>query len=407
MKVRMASFLLVFVVVLAMVSESSAYNMGNLVWWDLNGDGLQNRDHQGYCDDPGEIIEPGIEGVTVNLYKCDGEFMATTTTDVEGYYYFGTPGEHCGRETFGLSFNGMPASFFVEFELPDGFAFTQQNVPGDDNDDSDADPVTGQTHCILLSPGTSLSDPERKLFDASLDAGLVENPQEPCGECLGKVTQLTLQYNGTAAAEVVVMRKVGKRDDPEEGIVFMGMVEPGAQFTFDGNDKHGTLGTEITIYVNDVFNTKIHTSCSQPIGPGLISGDFEVIEGYSLYGGLLCPADVPPSGDECDCEGKVSQLTLQYNGTAAAEVVVIRKVGKKDNDPLVFMGMVEPGAQFTFNGNDKNGTLGTEITIYVDDVLNTKIHTSCSQPIGPGLIRGDFEVIEGYSLKGGLLCQIP
>ena len=64
------------------------------------------------------------------------------------------------------------------------------------------------------------------------------------------------------------------------------------------------------------------------------------------------------------------------------------------------------GELFTFNGVDKNGTLSTEIRIYVDGGLNTKIHTSCSQPIGPGLVSGDFEVVEGYSREGGLLCPL-
>ena len=56
-----------------------------------------------------------------------------------------------------------------------------------------------------------------------------------------------------------------------------------------GVDKKNTLGTEITIEINNIFHTKIHTSCSEPIGPGLVSGDFEVIYGESRNGGPLCP----------------------------------------------------------------------------------------------------------------------
>ena len=142
----------------------------------------------------------------------------------------------------------------------------------------------------------------------------------------------------------------------------------------------------------------------------MIFGSFEVIEGYSLEGGLLCPDE--PIQDECDCDGKVTQLTLQYNGSSEADIIVMRKLRKKDDpaDGIVFMDTVQPGDEFTFVGNDKKGTLGTEITISVSDdsVIDeiTKIHTSCSQPIGPGLIFGDFEVIEGYSRNGGLLCPL-
>ncbi|MBC8236380.1 T9SS type A sorting domain-containing protein, partial [bacterium] len=223
-------------------------------------------------------------------------------------------------------------------------------------------------------------------------------PDDDCDDCEGKVTELTLQYNGTIAdANIQVVQK---KDDVE---VFNDVVQPGEQFTFYGEDKHGTLGTEISIFVNGDLNTKIHTSCSQPIGPGLISGDFEVIAGRSKDGGPLCPVDVPPDDDCDDCEGKVTELTLQYNGTIAdANIQVVQK---KD-DIVVFDNTVQPGEEFTFVGADKHGTLGTEISIFVDNILNTKIHTSCSQPIGPGLISGDFEVISGRSKDGGLLCPV-
>ena len=107
-----------------------------------------------------------------------------------------------------------------------------------------------------------------------------EEPDPSCGECDGKVTQLTLRYNGAAAANVQVIQKNGD-------VVFDEPVGAGGTFTFTGTDN-GTLGTEITIKVNGVENTKIHTSCSQPIGPGMIFGDFEVVEGYSRNGGKLC-----------------------------------------------------------------------------------------------------------------------
>ncbi|MCP4115289.1 MAG: hypothetical protein GY737_07735, partial [Desulfobacteraceae bacterium] len=163
----------------------------------------------------------------------------------------------------------------------------------------------------------------------------------------------------------------------------------------------GTLGTEIYIYVGWRLNTKIHTSCSKPIGPGLVSGDFEVLSGFSREGGELCPVNLPPPDDECGCEGKVTELTLKYNGDDAAVVKVEQR-----NEGTIFWRKLDPGDTFTITGKDKNGTLGTEIYIYVGWRLNTKIHTSCSKPIGPGLVSGDFEVLSGFSLKGGELCPL-
>ena len=111
--------------------------------------------------------------------------------------------------------------------------------------------------------------------------------------------------------------------------------------------------------------------------------------------------DDSSSDDNC-CEGKVTELTLQYNGAANALVEVVQK---KDDNTL-FTNTVDPGEQFVLIGADKHGTLSSEISILVNGELNTKIHTSCSKPIGPGLVSGDFEVISGYSRNGGLLCEI-
>jgi hypothetical protein len=238
-----------------------------------------------------------------------------------------------------------------------------------------------------------------------LAAGLSVPGVEECGPCEGKVTDLTLQYNGSAAADILVEGKKGR----DHMVVFDGNVAAGGQFSFVGADKHGTLGPEIEIYVDGQGPTDIHTSCSQPIGPGLVVGDFEVISGESRIGGELCePGDVSDDDDDddmgCECDGRVTDLTLQYNGSASADILV---EGKKGTDRMVvFDGNVAAGGQFSFVGWDKHGTLGTEINIYVDGGDPTEIHTSCSQPIGIGMVFGDFVVIDGYSRNGGQLCDL-
>ncbi|MCB1054930.1 MAG: carboxypeptidase regulatory-like domain-containing protein, partial [Acidobacteria bacterium] len=229
-----------------------------------------------------------------------------------------------------------------------------------------------------------------------------DEPPTPCGACDGKVTELTLQYTGTDTAKVEVYDKKG------QVLIFSGDVAPGEEFTLHGFDNKGTLGPEIKVYVNDHFHTKIHTSCSQPIGPGLVAGDFLVVAGESRNGGALCPIDGGGDGGgggepECGaCDGKVTELTLEYLGSSTAKVEVYDRRG----NVLIFSGDVDPGEEFTLQGFDNKGTLGTEIKIYVNDHFHTKIHTSCSQPIGPGLIAGDFIVVEGASRNGGALCPL-
>lgn len=165
--------------------------------------------------------------------------------------------------------------------------------------------------------------------------------------------------------------------------------------------------TEISLYVDGELNTKIHTSCSRPIYIGLVSGAFEVLDGYSRRGGRLCPDDDGSNGGggECsECDSKMTELTLAYGGAAEATIEVLAKSKKRNPGAVLFSEQVLPGASFSFVGLDKKGTMGTEISIYVDGSLNTKIHTSCSQPIYIGMVSGDFEIVDGYSRNGGQLC---
>lgn len=110
--------------------------IGDFVWEDLNRNGIQ------------EAGEPGIAGVTVELYDCDDTFVASTTTDSDGFYLFD-----------GLT----PGDYYLVFVQPDDYHFTLQDQGGDDELNSDADPNSGSTICTTLAPGQT---------DLSWDAGL-------------------------------------------------------------------------------------------------------------------------------------------------------------------------------------------------------------------------------------------
>lgn len=69
-----------------------------------------------------------------------------------------------------------PCGYVVGFgTLPSGLTFTQQNIPGDngDNTNSDADPVTGKTDVITLVAGET---------DLTVDAGLKPNNPASVGD---------------------------------------------------------------------------------------------------------------------------------------------------------------------------------------------------------------------------------
>jgi len=111
--------------------------LGNQVWLDANGNGIQ---------DPGER---GVGGVCVNLYDANGNLLQKTTTDSNGYYGFNV---ESGED------------YTIEFVKPDGMEFTQPNI-GDDSHDSDADPSSGKTKLIHVTGD-----------DLSWDAGLILSP---------------------------------------------------------------------------------------------------------------------------------------------------------------------------------------------------------------------------------------
>ncbi len=114
--------------------NSAPASIGNYVWEDLNANGVQDAN------------EPGIDGVTVELFKSDGTIMTTTTAN-GGQYSFD---------------NLVPGDYYVQFTLPGGYVFSPQNQ-GDDTLDSDADTTTGQTAPTTLIAGEN---------DPTWDAGM-------------------------------------------------------------------------------------------------------------------------------------------------------------------------------------------------------------------------------------------
>ena len=116
--------------------------IGDLVWNDLNQNGLQDAG------------EPGIAGVTVNLLDAAESLLASQATDASGHYGFAVD--------LGGSGGGFE-NFIIEFLLPTDFVFSPQNIGANDAIDSDADLVTGRTGLI------GIGDFE---IDLTVDAGM-------------------------------------------------------------------------------------------------------------------------------------------------------------------------------------------------------------------------------------------
>lgn len=117
--------------------EQTDLIIGNRVWLDEN----QN--------DQQDAWERGVGGVCVNLYDENKNLLQQTSTDSNGYY----------------GFNVSAGEYFIAVAKPDGTEFSQKDV-GDDDNDSDVDPVSGWSDALDVT--TSL------LY---LDVGMVQTNQ--------------------------------------------------------------------------------------------------------------------------------------------------------------------------------------------------------------------------------------
>jgi hypothetical protein len=118
--------------------------VGDFVWNDVNMNGIQDPD------------EPGMADITVNLYDCEENMIATTVTDEDGFY----------------AFEELEAGEYrLQFVAPDDYEFSPQDEGDDDELDSDANPENGWTECFALEADTE--DPTR-------DAGIYMVEEEGC-----------------------------------------------------------------------------------------------------------------------------------------------------------------------------------------------------------------------------------
>ena len=104
--------------------------IGDYVWEDTNGNGLQDTD------------EYGINGLKVTLTYADGTTQVTFT-DADGYYFFN---------------NLVPGTYTVKFDTPDGFKPT---IPNAGRTDRDSDvPANGGAVTVTISaaPGNTTID---------------------------------------------------------------------------------------------------------------------------------------------------------------------------------------------------------------------------------------------------------
>jgi len=122
-------------------------SIGDLVWSDLNNNGLQDTG------------EPGIGGVALRLYDDTGQIVATTESSDSGYYEF--LDLEAGR-------------YQVEVQVPQNFQLTEPNRGAADID-SNIDPDISRSEIITLDPSTLQLCNSAVLQLCTIDIGLIAN----------------------------------------------------------------------------------------------------------------------------------------------------------------------------------------------------------------------------------------
>jgi uncharacterized repeat protein (TIGR01451 family) len=106
-------------------SPSPTGSIGDRLWNDLNGNGIQ------------DIGEPGYQGMWVGLFDCSGNLLSSKITDMNGNYLFT---------------NLSAGNYYVEFALPNGYVFSPKNQGSNNALDSDVN-SNGKTDCFTLASG--------------------------------------------------------------------------------------------------------------------------------------------------------------------------------------------------------------------------------------------------------------
>ncbi len=149
-------------------------SIGNYVWNDANGDGLQN-----------EPSSNGINGVTVQLYNATTNALVATTVTANslgnpGYYIFNNVAAGDYYVKFPTSYSGSGLTIANQADMVDG--------------NSDANTSTGNSGTITINPALSGQDKDNTTVDAGYHCNLTTPSISAGGSttiCIGSSVLLT------------------------------------------------------------------------------------------------------------------------------------------------------------------------------------------------------------------------
>lgn len=242
-----------------------------------------------------------------------------------------------------------------------------------------------------------------------------------CDEVDGmKFLSITVSYKGAVQPgdEIEVTDGVSPDPDTYDAYALGGTVYH--QFTSKPNND---VYFRLVRGGNVISETKIHVSCSRaPIDDDFMTNDAEWDVLQAEFSGdaytdacaiLACGEDLdgdgvghlcdncldynnpPETVEQCKCDD-VNSLTVKYTGTSTATTATVYE-GKDSTDPSKIRATVPvvDGIITVSTSDLSNGEFKSETTFLVGTDEGT-FHTSCSKPLGPGVIDSDtglFEIV--------------
>lgn len=233
--------------------------VGNLVWADLNNDGLVQAN------------EPGIANVVVELHDAAGSKLLATTTDANGFYLF--TGQAPESYTVRIpALNFLPGGALEHYRATSTVVVTSDNQTDDDNNGSQpAGPGTVVSSPLIVLTGTgepvdagtetgrgnALDNGDDAGADMTVDFGFIQT-----GLIAGTVrTDSDNNGSGDAPLAGVILNLLDASGNPVDG----DPATPGTQAVT------ATTGADGSYLFNHLLPATYQVSESQPAAYGSVS----------------------------------------------------------------------------------------------------------------------------------------
>ncbi|MCE7987251.1 MAG: Cna B-type domain-containing protein [Caldilinea sp. CFX5] len=255
-----------------LLCDPAPLEIGNRVWKDLNGDGIQDAN------------EPGIEGVTVQLTQTGGG-TTSTTTDANGYYYFPVDPETSYTVRVDMTQNKLEGYT----DSPANAAGITTNAPITDVHDSDYT-LSGSLATIAYTTGTAGQS------NHSLDFGFIAPAIKLGIDKQNSPTGVVLP--GSTINYTVVL--TGSNSTVQTNPTLSDAIPAGTTFVGGSGTLRGYQPTTFTNVTSDNFSTSNYAGGSgwsdaawTEIGEsdGIAAGNIRVVTGA-----VNCPA---PTASPC------------------------------------------------------------------------------------------------------------